>query len=279
MRTRTTLAVMAVVAGVVVSAAGAAQARVVAAATAPSGYQVVPGVITSAPSSAQDSGADTLCPSGTVAWGGGVAFRGGGAAGETIGTSDPAGSAGWNTLVNNTSGATQTFVVDALCATKPSRYKIVSASAANPAGAQTAVSVTCPAKTVVLSAGIFSTSDSSSVAMTSLWPASSTKVTGKMLNGSASSATEQVEAVCGAKPAKYTIAKFAIDLGADNELEGGAPCPSGTSVVGGGINVASPGKNRTISANTDEGPTGWNINLDNNTTSTVKVTTYAICAA
>jgi hypothetical protein len=277
MRTRTTLAVIAVVAAVAVPAAGA-QVRA-AGATAPAGYQVVPGVITSAPSSALDSGADTPCPSGTVAWGGGVAFRGEGVAGETIGTSDDAGSTGWNTLVNNTSGAAQTFVVDALCAKKPTRYKIMTASASNPAGAQTAVSVACPAKTVVLSAGIFSTSDSSSVAMTSLWPASTTKVTGKMFNGSGSSATEQVEAVCGAKPAKYTIAKFAITLGAANELQGGAACPSGTSVIGGGVNVASPGKNRMVSANTDAGPTGWKLNLDNNTTTTVKVTTYAICAA
>jgi len=270
------LAVVVAVAGVGV-AATAAQARI-AAATAPSGYTIVPGVITNAPSSALDSGADTLCPSGTVAWGGGVYFRGNEVPGETIGTTDDAGSAGWNTLVNNTSGSAQTFVVDALCAKKPTGYKVVSASVTNPAGAQTAVSVTCPAKTVVLSAGIYSTSDSSSVGMTSLWPASTTKVTGKMFNGSGSSASEHVEAVCGAKPAGYTIAKFAIPLAAGSDLEGGALCPSGTSVVGGGVNIASPGKNRPISANSDDGPTAWSVNLYNDTTTSVKVTTYAICA-
>ena len=262
----------------VAGSGGAAQARVVAA-TAPSGYKVVAGAITTAPSAPLDSGADTLCPSGTVAWGGGVTFEVEVVPGESIGTSDAAGSAGWNTLVNNSSGSAHTFAVDALCAKKPKGYKVVSASAANAAGAQTAVSVTCPAKTVVLSAGIFSTSDSSSVGVTSLWPASSTKVTGKMFNGSTSSATEDVEAVCAAKPAKYAIVRLAIPLAAGSELEGGAPCPSGTSVVGGGVNVASPGRNRMISGNTDDGPTGWRVKLVNNTTTAVKVTSSAICAA
>jgi hypothetical protein len=36
-----------------------------------------------------------------------------------------------------------------------------------------------------------------------------------------------------------------------------------------------PGKNRTISANADDGPAGWKVDLDNNTATAVKVTSYA----
>jgi len=50
-------------------------------------------------------------------------------------------------------------------------------------------------------------------------------------------------------------------------------------VVGGGVNVASPGRNRMISGNTDDGPTGWRVKLVNNTTTAVKVTSSAVCAA
>jgi hypothetical protein len=257
----------------------AATAGAGAAATAPAGYKIVHGAATTAPSSALDTGTDTLCPSGTVAWGGGVGFRGSGGPGETIGTSDPAGSAGWNALVNNSSGASQSFSVDAVCAKKPKGYKIVTASAANPAGAQTTVSATCPAKTVVFSAGIASTSDAATVRMTSLWPASSTKVTGRMFNGSGSSATVQVEAVCGVKPAKYTIVKHAIPLAAATGLEDGEGCPVGTSVLGGGTNVGSPGKAVAISESSDSGKTTWYLVVDNTTPASVTVTDYAICAA
>jgi hypothetical protein len=266
---------VAAVAGVVLL--GAAQAG--AAATAPAGYKIVRGPFMTAPSSAFDTGSDTLCPTGTVAWGGGVEFSGIGGQGETIGTSDPAGSAGWNALVNNLSGNAASFSVHAICAKKPKGYTIATASAANPSGAQTTASVTCPANTVVLSAGILSESDSSSVGMTSLWPASSTKVTGKMLNASSSASTFQVEAVCGAKPAKYAIAKLVVTEPTNSILEGGARCPTGTAVLGGGVNVASPGQNVVISADDDGGRTVSNATVTNLTTTSHKVTVYAICAA
>jgi hypothetical protein len=266
---------VAAVACVVLS--GAAQAG--AAATAPAGYKIVRGAIVTAPSSPLDTGSDTVCPTGTVVWGGGVEFAGVGGPGETIGTTDPAGSVGWNALVNNLSPNAASFSVHAICAKKPKGYTVVSMSAANPSGAQTTASVTCPANTVVLSAGILSESDASAVGMTSLWPASSTKVTGKMLNASSSASTFQVEAVCGAKPAKYTIAKLAVPLTPNTILEGGARCPTGTAVLGAGVNVASAGQNVVISALDDGGRTASNTTVTNLTTTSHNVTTYAICAA
>jgi hypothetical protein len=256
---------------------GAAQAG--AAATAPAGYKIVRAPLMTAPSSALDTGSDTLCPTGTVAWGGGVAFPGVGGQGETIGTTDPAGSAGWNALVNNLSPNAALFSVHAICAKKPKGYTIVTASSPNPAGLITTASVTCPVNTVVFSAGILSESDAASVSMFSLWPASSTKVTGRMANDSSSDSTFQVEAVCGAKPAKYTIAKLAVTLPTNAVLEGGARCPTGTAVLGGGANVGSPGPNVAVSADDDGGRTAWNLTVGNQSTTSHKVTTYAICAA
>jgi hypothetical protein len=100
-----------------------------------------------------------------------------------------------------------------------------------------------------------------------------------MLNASSSASTFQVEAVCGARPARYTIAKLAVTQPTNAILEGGARCPTGTAVIGGGVNVASPGQNMVISADDDGGRSAWNLTVTNLTTTSHKVTTYAICAA
>ena len=269
----------AVVALTGVVALTAATAGAGAAATAPAGYKIVVGALTPAPSSPFDSGADTACPSGTVVWGGGARLAGTGRSGESLETTDPAGSAGWNALVNNTSGAAESFSVNAICAAKPTGYKVVTASASNPAGAQTTVSVTCPAKTVVLSAGSFSSSDSSAERLTALWPASKTKVTMRMVNQTGSAATVEAEAVCGKQPSKYTIVKIAGSVPANTSDESGPSCPAGTAVLGGGINPATPGASFSINALTPSDRHTWTVGSFNASAATVTYTGYAICAA
>ena len=275
MRRSACAGVAALVAAVLASPAGAG-----AAATAPPGYAIVHGSVRTVPSSALTSGSDALCPTGTVVWGGGVALHGTIHTGEQINTSDAAGSAGWNSLVDNTTGFSQAFNVDAICAKKPTGYKLVSKSKPNVAGAESTASVTCPVNTVVLSAGVLSHSDSSAVAMSSLWPNSTTRVTGRMINASGSDTTMEVEAVCGHKPAKYTIVRTPESLSGDTDTIGVAQCPTGTSVLGEGINVpAGPGANFGIGALTDDGAGGVYFGTENSTTSTVDYTVDAICAA
>src|SRR5690242_2816183 len=88
------LAVLAWTLGTVVAASPAAAAHRPAAVTAshPPGYQVVHSASLSAPPSAFDSGGSVACPTGTVVWGGGVAFIGGSGPGLTVNTSEPAGN-------------------------------------------------------------------------------------------------------------------------------------------------------------------------------------------
>ena len=240
---------------------------------------IVNGPVLTVPSSAFTSGSDALCPTGTVVWGGGVAWHGFARPGENINTTDPAGSAGWNSLVDNTTGFSNAFNVDAICARKPTGYKRVTRSKPNASGASTTASVTCPVNTVVLSAGVLSESDSSAVEVISLWPDSKTKVTALMANGSGSDTTMEVEAVCGREPARYKIVRQPDSLTAGTDTIGSAECPGGTSDLGNGIKVPEASENFVISGLTDDGAGGVYYSVENNGATTADYTIFAICAA
>jgi hypothetical protein len=270
-------AAVAVMTGAAALLASAAQAG--AAATAPAGYKIVLGSLTPAPVSALDSGTETSCPSGTVVWGGGARFQASGGAGETVETSVPAEGVGWTARVNNTTGFSQNFAVNAVCAKKPKLYKLVSAQVDNPAGAQTSATVKCPANTVVLSGGTQSSADAATVETTRAWPASKTSFTGTMFNGSTGDAKLIVEAVCGTKPAKYAIAKYTQSDSPGVTDSTGSSCPAGSSALGGGVKPAASGPTMQISSSYTENPNGWDVDITNTGSSSVQITTFAICAA
>jgi hypothetical protein len=262
---------------VVVPASSFAGARVpgVTVATAPPGYQVVR-TLFMAPPSMFDSGSQVACPAGTVVWGGGVEND---FVNDTINTSAFLGSTAWQARVNNVDASTEGFTIDAVCANKPQLYKRVSHLVDDPAGAQTNGSATCPTGTVLLSGSVISFGDTTSVYLTSAWPSSSRKFTAYQENSSSTDQPFSVTALCAKKPAGYAIVNTTQSTSGVGFVE--KQCPTGTSVLGGGIRVASPEPAVTLSASSvgDNSTTAWAGVVNNGSTTTAQVTGYSICAS
>ena len=267
-------------AGLVPVAAGPS-ASAATTATAPPGYHRVRSAPIPVPPGMFDAGGQVACPAGTVPWGGGAGFTGGFAGlGDSINTSAPTGN-GWEGRYNNTSARPDDhFVVDAVCARQPAGYTTTFATADNPPGSQSAAVAVCPAGTRLLSGGTLSTADTTDVQLLSAWPLGPARFKSVMWNGSATDQRVTTFAICGHRPARYTITSAAdSDPGGPNTLAGGAQCPAGTSILGGGIHVSSPRPAVTLGASIDEPGTQWLSEVVNSAAASATVTIYAICAA
>jgi hypothetical protein len=277
---RAVLAAVAAGAGVVpaVAAIGASAA---AAAAAPPGYQRVISAPVPVPPGSFDSGGQVACPAGTVPWGGGVGFTGGVAgAGENINTSAPAGS-GWEGRFNNSgTRPDDNFRVDAICARQPAAYTTTFTTVDNPPGTQSAAVAVCPAGTRLLSGGTLSTADTVDVQLLSAWPLGPERFKSVMWNGSGTGQRLTTFAVCGHRPAGYTIVSASgTDTGGPVTDLGGAQCPAGTSILGGGIHVTDPRPAVTLGASLDDPATQWISEVRNQAPEPATAAIYAICAA
>jgi hypothetical protein len=250
-----------------------------AAATHPAGYTIVQGSLLAAPPGAFDAGGHTECPTGTVVWGGGVFFQGFGGPTDSIEVSEPEGTAGWEGRVNNTGSSSTGFVIDAVCANKPTAYKTVFKTVDNAAATTAATTVVCPTGTVVLSGGVLSTADVTTVDAISMWAPGKTKFRGVMWNGSGSDAKLTVLAVCAKQPPGYAIVRFTVAVDPGVTDISGATCPSGTSVISGGVKEASPTPAVPISANDVNTAHNWTTVVTNTTTAAMNVQSSAICAS
>jgi hypothetical protein len=216
-----------------------------------------------------------------VPWGGGVGFTGGiASAGENINTSSPAGN-GWEGRFNNSgTRPDDSFRVDAICAKKPAGYTTTFTTVDNPPGAQSAAVAVCPAGTRLLSGGTLSTADTVDVQLLSAWPLGPERFKSVMWNGSGTAQRLVTFAVCGHRPAGYAIVSASgTDTGGPVTDIGGAQCPAGTSIVGGGIHVTHPRPAVTLGASLDDPATQWLSEVLNEAPGPAAVTIYAICAA
>jgi hypothetical protein len=279
MHIRTILTGAAVVMPGAAALVAAAGTPAFAAATAPSGYHITRTADLPAPPSIQNASGQANCPAGTVPLGGGASMVNGFAeVGTSLNTSEPV-PAGWRARVNNASGRDQLFRVDVICAKRPKGYKVAFATADNPPNANTAATATCPTGTVVLSGGALSTSDTTAVALTSLGAQGSRKYTAAAANTSSTDQKLTAFAVCAAKPAKYAIVSQSFaDMGPDDPFTTPV-CPTGTSVLGGGIKIANPAFSIPIAGSLDEDRHGWAGEAVNQQAKTAMVTGQAICAA
>jgi hypothetical protein len=275
----TVLAAVAIGAGVVPVAATNAFAA--SAATAPPGYQRVISAPFPIPPGSFDSGGQAACPAGTVPWGGGVGFTGGiASAGENINTSAPTGN-GWEGRFNNSgTRPDDNFRVDAICAKQPAGYTTTFATVDNPPGTQSSAIAVCPAGTRLLSGGTLSTADTVDVQLLSAWPLGPERYNSVMWNGSGTDQRLTTFAICGHRPAGYTITPASgADAGGPDTLIGGAQCPAGTSILGGGIHVTHPRPAVTLGFSDDDSGPQWLSEVINLAPEPAAVTTYAICAA
>ncbi len=264
-----------------VPAAAATNAFAASTATAPPGYQRVRSAPIPIPPGMFDSGGQVACPAGTVPWGGGAGFTGGiASAGENINTSAPTGN-GWEGRYNNSGTRTDDhFAVDAICAKQPAGYTTTFTTVDNPAGAKAAAVAVCPAGTRLLSGGTLSTGDTVDVELLSAWPLGPERFKSVMWNGSATDQQLTTFAICGHRPAGYTITSATgSDTGGPVTQVGGAQCPAGTSILGGGIHVTSPRPTVTLGASLDDPDTQWLSEVVNLAPEPATVTIYAICAA
>jgi len=218
---------------------------------------------------------------GTVPWGGGVGFTGGVAsAGENINTSAPTGN-GWRGRYNNSGiRASDNFAVDAICAKQPAAYTTTFTTVDNPAGATSAAVAACPTGTRLFSGGTLSTADTVDVQLLSAWPLGPERFKSVMFNGSATDQRLTTFAICGHRPAGYTITSATgSDTGGPDTLVGGVQCPAGTSILGGGIHVTGPQPAVTLGASFEDSGPQWLSEVVNLAPGPATVTTYAICAA
>jgi hypothetical protein len=244
----------------------------------PPGYQIVRTGPLSAPPGAVSSGSAT-CPAGTVVWGGGAAFTGGLSPHNLINTSEPNGTGGWAAKVDNTGTATAQFNVDAICANKPTGYKIVSRTVDNLPNTQSHATATCPLLDVLLGGGTLSTSGQVAAVLTSAWPKSSAKFKGYMYNGTTTDAKFTVLAICGHKPTGYMIASNGTTLAPGFTLLDGIACPTGTSVVDGGTQDPAHLPVVQVVGSIDQDVSSWSVAVANDGTATEQVNGYAICGA
>ncbi len=267
-----------VLGGASVSAASVARTPAVGAATAPSGYVIERASFTVS-SSPNTAAGQASCPAGRVVWGGGVGWEDF-YDNDTLNTSEFAGTSEWFATVNNPDTGSTTFRVDAICAAKPKGYQSASTLVDDPAGMQTTGSATCPSGTVLLSGSVLSHGDTNSQYLTSEWPSSTRTFKVSQENAGTSDAPFDVTVLCAKKPAGYTLV---VAHTSAPPLQAGVPvaiCPSGTSVIGGGVHVATPQAlvNPTDSID-DNNRTAWLAWVENGTAAAVAVSGYAICAA
>jgi hypothetical protein len=235
------------------------------------------------PNDSQASGSAS-CESGWTVVGGGVATPGTeGGLGVDVNSSYPI-SAGWAAFVNNTSGTSATFVVQAICVKKtPKRYAIASASVDNPSETQTTATATCPAKTKVLGGGGYSLSNGLSVGLNSTFPVQpATKAFGwtvHMDNYSDDDTTVIVYAICGAA-SHYSITdgtKVSNPAGQETQAPA-VNCPGATVVTGGGTISTSHSIAVQIETTEQDNEVSWLSAENNMSAAGTSVQSAVVCA-
>jgi hypothetical protein len=170
-------------------------------------------------------------------------------------------------------------VVNAICANQPAGYKLVVKTVDNPSNAQSHATVTCPSPKVLLGGGTLSSADQVTAFLTSAWPPGSAKFTGYMFNGTTTDQSFTVEAICGHKPAGYKMVTNSASVDPGFTLSDGIGCPTGTSVVGGGVQVPDHVPVVQAAGSIDQGAFAWDVDVNNLGQSAHQVNGYAICAA
>jgi hypothetical protein len=189
---------------------------------------------------------------------------------------------GWRVDVNNASGASTTFTIYVVCAKPLHLYAVlVSNTGANPAGSQNRAFIGCPSGSTIIGGGALSSSGSTAVNLNGDWPSSTTSWEIDINNASSVNATFNIYEICAKLKA---TANYTRVVGPTNDNPPGAEsnshayCPTGLSVLGGGIWSSSP--STAVNLNTINPITGeWNGWENNASGSDAQVVSYATCAS
>ena len=192
------------------------------------------------------SGGQERCPTGKVVWGGGTGFLGTPGPGEAISGSVPVGTGAWEGHVDNLLSQAPDFRVDAFCANKPKGYKVDHEDGRKPGGRRNTRHGGLPeehggperrcALDVAVGPG----------RRHERLPDRPDEVPRDGVQRHGAAASLQVYGVCAAKPAGYKIATRAETSLAHDTLLGTLGCPAKTSIVGGGVKLATPRSGMSI---------------------------------
>ena len=280
-RKRVGIRVLVAGAGICATAVAASGVTKASAATGstPRAYRIVESAVFTAPKNA-DSFGHVTCPptkSGVTRrpQSGGVRFDSTSLA-ANLGDSYPmSDGVSWGAHVNNTSTSDATFTVWAVCA-KPKRgyVQVESAAVANGAHHQDTGLAQCPVGTKVLGGGARSLSAAATTSlnqdMNSSYPTTDGSTYGwqvAMNNGGSSSLSFNVWVICS----NYSVSKTGYFLlradplvnHAGTQMSIGATCPSGLSILGGGVYSSATSTNVNINSTYPATSTTWQ-NVENN---------------
>jgi hypothetical protein len=240
------------------------------------GYQQVSASFTDT-AAAQTEGV-VGCPSGTVAVGGGAVISGFSLA-ENLNASVPfSDGSGWVVYVNNASGTSGTFTVYAVCATNIVNYSVILGTGVdNPSGFQAEATVACPHGSAPLGGGGIASSGDTAVNLNSSFPLKK-GWRADANNGSAGGDTIAAYVVCGTKPKLYTqVVGTSVNNAAGSQTNAVASCPTGTSVMSGGVLSGSGSTLVNLNTSIPSGASAWSAYEDNSSGSDASLTPYAVC--
>jgi hypothetical protein len=249
------------------------------AARTPKRYTTVQSAAFTVSSGRQTQGA-VACPVGTVVWGGGAVI-GSPDLGINVNSSFPIfDGSGWGARVNASVGSSGSFVVLAICAKAPRKYRVLESQPFEvDADAQLEGTEPCPTGTVVLGGGSDSDSLSTGVNVNSTFPLAS--INGwrtDMNDDTAAPSGFRVLSICGKAPQGYAVLQGALVANApESETQANVECASGKPLSGGAL--SSSGLPFVDLASTGPGTDGWSVS-ENNTAliADVTVRAFVICA-
>jgi hypothetical protein len=220
--------------------------------------------------------ASVACPAGTVAWGGGV-IPGASGAGMSVSSSFPKSrGSGWVGVVNDAGGSNGAFVVQAVCAQAPAKYRIVEAPPVSVApGTIQGSFQACPGRLTLLGGGSLSSSTSVAVFVNATFPAASANGwNARQSNTSGVASMLDAFAICGKAPPGYTVVDGPVEpVPPFSEAAAQVVCPSGHPLSGGATSTSTAPQ--VALTTTDAGEAGWTVREDN-TAAIPDVTFFAI---
>jgi hypothetical protein len=225
------------------------------------------------------------CPTGTVAWGGGVY---GPSAFQSINSSYPhvvgGVAVGWDAYMNNTGGSATPSTVYAVCAAKPKHYSVHSLSFANTDGSQDLGVVACPLNSKgkpfkAFGGGAYGVSASLYQNINTTIPgAGSWRV--DMNNDTGGNSSFTVYVVCGARAGYEIVRSAPVDNppGADSYAFIGS-CQGVKALTGGGGYSSSSSIDVAMNATSPLTSEEWNVLEENNSGSSARITAYEVCVS
>jgi hypothetical protein len=226
------------------------------------------------------------CPTGKVAFGGGV-LGNSFSVQQDVNSSFPflgnGVATGWAGYVNNAGSDDSTFIVYAVCATKPANYAVVTASFDNPTGTQTSGSVACPIASTGVQmkpfggGGIGSSAGLAQNINTSIPVKRGRSWRVDMNNATGSDALLTVSVVCGLKPGWTVIQGGSVANPAGSQSSAGASCTAGLTSVGGGLYSSSGSTSVNLNGTYPNTGSSW-LGYENNASAvSATITPYVVC--